>query len=188
MRKIAVFASGTGSNFHAIAKACEEGVINGQISLLVCDQPEAKVVAKAKNMKIEVFTFLAKEYEDRASYEEDILTQLRGRGIELLVLAGYMRLVGSTLLEAYPNKIINIHPSLLPAYPGLNSIKRAFGEGESETGVTVHYVDRGMDTGPMIVQRTVKIQEGDTLEILEERMHQIEHELYVEVLKELCEE
>ena len=187
MKKLGVFASGTGSNFQAIAKACEKGVINGQITLLVCDKPSAKVVAKAKNMNIEVFTFLAKEYENREAYEEEILGQLKRRDIELLVLAGYMRLVGGTLLEAYPNKIINIHPSLLPAYPGLNSIKRAFEDGVSETGITVHYVDDGMDTGPIIAQRTVKIDETDTLETLEERMHQVEHELYIEVLKELCE-
>ena len=187
MKKIAVFASGTGSNFQAIRRACEEGVINGQISLLVCDKPEAKVVAKAKSMNIEVFIFLAKEYEDRRAYEKDILAQLKRRGVELLVLAGYMRLVGSTLLEAYSNKIINIHPSLLPAYPGLNSIRRAFEDEVSETGITVHYVDSGMDTGPIIAQRVVKIEEGDTLETLEEKMHQVEHELYVEVLKELCE-
>jgi len=188
MKKIAVFASGTGSNFQAIAKACEKGVINGQITLLVCDKPDAKVIGKAKDMNIEVFTVLAKEYEDRAAYEKVILAQLRGQGIELLVLAGYMRLVGNTLLEAYPNKIINIHPSLLPAYPGLNSIKRAFEEGESETGVTVHYVDSGMDTGPIIAQRVVEIDDEDTLDALEERMHQVEHELYVEVLRKLCED
>ena len=188
MKRIGVFASGTGSNFQAIEKACKEGIIKGEISLLVCDKPDAKVIAKAKAMNIEVFTFLGKEYKDRATYEKEILRELKSREIEMIVLAGYMRLVGDTLLEAFPKKIINIHPSLLPDYPGLNSIQRAFEDGVSKTGVTVHVVDSGMDTGPIIAQRGVEIKETDTLEALEERVHQVEHELYVEVLKELCKE
>jgi len=187
-KNIAIFASGTGSNFQAVAKACQEGIINAWVSLLVCDQPEALVISKAKKLKIEPFVFTVKDYQNKEAYEEAILAQLKGNHVDFVVLAGYMRLVGSTLLEAYPNKIVNIHPSLLPEFPGMNSIKRAFESGVGETGITVHYVDSGIDTGPIIAQRAVRIDENDTLESLEEKMHQVEHELYVEVLKGLCED
>ena len=186
MKKIAVFASGTGSNFEAVAKACQDGIINAKVSLLVCDKPEALVVSKARRLNVEVLTVSPKEYESKEAYEEAILAQLQKHKIELVVLAGYMRLVGNTLLEAYPDKIVNIHPSMLPEFPGMNSIKRAFECGVKETGITVHYVDSGIDTGPIIAQKVVKIDENDTLESLEEKMHKVEHKLYVEVLKELC--
>ena len=186
MRKIAIFASGTGSNFEAVTKACQEGIINAKVSFLVCDQPEALVVSKAKRLNVETLTFSPKEYESKEAYEEAILVQLQKHKVELLVLAGYMRLIGKTLLEAYPDKIVNIHPSLLPEFPGMNSIKRAFESGVKETGITVHYVDSGIDTGPIIAQRVVVIDENDSLERLEEKMHKVEHELYVRVLKELC--
>ena len=186
MKKIAIFASGTGSNFEAVTKACQEGIINAKVSLLVCDKPEALVVPKARRMNVEVFTVSPKEYENKETYEEVILAQLQKHKVELVVLAGYMRLIGKTLLEAYPDRIVNIHPSLLPEFPGMNSIRRAFESGVKETGITVHYVDSGIDTGPIIAQRVVVIDESDTLERLEEKMHQVEHQLYVEVLKELC--
>ena len=187
MKNIAIFASGTGSNFQAIAKACQDGMISARVALLICDQPEALVISKAKRLEVKVFTFSAKEYESKAAYEEILRDELDKHQVDLLVLAGYMRLVGKTLLEAYPNKIVNIHPSLLPAFPGMNSIQRAFESGVKETGITVHFVDSGIDTGPMIAQRVVKIDESDTLESLEEKMHKVEHQLYVEVLKKLCE-
>jgi phosphoribosylglycinamide formyltransferase-1 len=186
MKKIGIFASGTGSNFQAIAKACKDGIINAQVSLLVCDKPQAGVISKAKSLDIEVFTFSAKEFDSKVAYEEECLTQLKKHQVELILLAGYMRIVGNTLLEAYPNKIINIHPSLLPDFPGINSIERAFNSGAKKTGVTVHYVDSGIDTGPIIAQRTVDIDDGDTLDSLEEKIHKVEHELYVEVLKDIC--
>ena len=186
MRKIAIFASGTGSNFEAVTKACKNGIINAKVSLLVCDKPTALVVSKAKRLNVEVYAFSPKEYENKEAYEAVILTQLQKHNVELVVLAGYMKLVGSILLDAYPDKIVNIHPSLLPEFPGMNSIKRAFESGVKETGITVHYVDSGIDTGPIIAQKTVKVDKDDTLGSLEEKMHKVEHELYVEVLKELC--
>jgi phosphoribosylglycinamide formyltransferase-1 len=186
MRKIGIFASGTGSNFQAIAKACQEGIINAQVALLICDKPQAGVISKAKSLDVEVFTFSTKEYDSKVAYEKECLVQLRKHQVELILLAGYMRIVGSTLLEAYPDKIINIHPSLLPDFPGMNSIERAFKSGVKKTGVTVHFVDSGIDTGPIIAQRTVDIEEGDSLERLEGKIPQVEHELYVEVLNEIC--
>jgi phosphoribosylglycinamide formyltransferase-1 len=186
MKKIGVFASGTGSNFEAIAKACRDGIIDGEIAILICDKPDALVVSKAKSYEVDVFTFIAKDYENKKSYEEDILIQLRNHNIELIALAGYMRLVGETLLGAYEERIVNIHPSLLPEFPGINSIERAFVNGVKETGVTVHYVDSGIDTGAIIAQRIVPVEKRDTLETLEGKIHQVEHELYVDVLVKLC--
>ena len=187
MKKIAIFASGTGSNFEAVAKACQNGTIHAKVSLLVCDKPEALVISKAKSLNVEAFVLSVKDFKNKEAYEEAILAQLQKYKVELVVLAGYMRLIGQTLLEAYPDNIVNIHPSFLPEFPGVNSIKRAFESGVKETGITVHYVDSGIDTGPIIAQRVVAIDESDTLESLEEKMHRVEHQLYVEVLKELCE-
>jgi len=185
MKNIAVFASGNGSNFEAIVKATQTGELNATVSLLVCDKPEAYVIARAEAQEIEVFAFSPKSYPDKTAYETELRAQLRERGIQFIVLAGYMRLIGHTLLEAYPNQIINIHPSLLPQFPGKCAIEQAYASGTSETGVTVHYVDAGMDTGPIIAQRKVAIEAGDTIETLAQRIHQTEHVLYIETLNKV---
>jgi len=185
MKNIAVFASGNGSNFEAIVNAIKAGALDAQVSLLVCDKPGAYVISRAEQHGIEVFAFSPKSYPSKEAYEIELQTLLREREIEFIVLAGYMRLIGHTLLEAYPNRIINIHPSLLPQFPGKGAIEQAYVSGALETGVTVHYVDAGMDTGPIIAQRTVEIKETDTLEALAERIHQVEHVLYIQTLKEV---
>ena len=185
MKNIAVFASGNGSNFEAIAVAVQNGEINANISLLVCDKPGAKVIARAERLGVPVFICDPRDFANRAAHEGHILSTLREAGVDFIVLAGYMRIIGETLLGAYGGRIVNIHPSYLPEFPGLEAIRKAFESGASETGVTVHYVDAGVDTGPIIAQRKVDILPGDTLETLEERVHQVEHELYVEVLREL---
>jgi len=187
MRHLAIFASGNGSNFEAIATAIQTGELNAKIALLICDTPDAHVIKRAKNHQIPVFTFSPAQYPDKAAYEAEILDQLQALDIQFIVLAGYMRLVGKALLDAYPAQIVNIHPSLLPAFPGKNAIPRAYESGARETGVSVHYVDAGMDTGPIIAQRKVEIAETDTLQTLEEKIHRIEHSLYVETLKSLFE-
>ena len=185
MRNIAIFASGSGSNFEAIVKAVQAGEVSAKVLLLVCDKPEAYVITRAQNLGIPVLSISPKAYGDKAAYEREILVQLQNLAVEYIVLAGYMRLIGETLLEAYPKKIINIHPSKLPAYPGKDAIARAFHDGKEETGVTVHFVDEGMDTGEIIAQETVKVQSGETLEQLEENIHKVEHKLYVETLATL---
>ena len=187
MKNIAIFASGNGSNFEAIVIAMEQGILQVKISLLVCDKPGAGVIARAKARGIETLVFSPKAYFSKGEYEQDILLQLRVRGVEFLVLAGYMRLVGETLLEAYPKRIVNIHPSLLPAFPGKGAIAQAYESGVTETGISVHYVDEGMDTGPVIARERVAITAEDTLETLTKKMHQVEHVLYVRTLKELFE-
>jgi len=180
--KIAVFASGTGSNFQAIMDAenlpCE-------VRLLVCDQQNAAVIDKARALDVETFVFHAKDYQAKADYEQEIVEALRERGIAWIFLAGYMRMVGKTLLQAYEGKIINIHPSFLPAFPGRDAIGQAFEAGVEATGVTVHFVDEGMDTGPIIEQEAVPVFIDDTIEALQKRVQNIEHRLYPKVIKKL---
>ncbi|GGJ78254.1 phosphoribosylglycinamide formyltransferase-1 [Anoxybacillus voinovskiensis] len=185
--KLAIFASGSGTNFQAIVDAVKRGELAMEVALLVCDRPEAKVVERAKKEGIPTFVFRPKEYVTKADFERDILAQLIAHDIDFIALAGYMRLIGPTLLAAYDGRIVNIHPSLLPAFPGKDAIGQAYRYGVKITGVTVHYVDEGMDTGPIIAQRAVLIEEGESLEEVEQKIHAIEHELYPAVLKTLLE-
>jgi len=184
VKNIAIFASGNGSNFEAIAKAVKRGEINVKLSLLVCDKPEAKVIKRADNLGITVFVCNPKDYPNRVAYEERILAILKDTEVDFIALAGYMRIIGEVLLEAYEGRIINIHPSMLPDFPGLDAIEKAYNAGVSQTGVTIHYVDAGVDTGPILTQEAVAILPDDTLEILEARVHEVEHRLYIKVLKE----
>ncbi|MFD2087446.1 phosphoribosylglycinamide formyltransferase [Brevibacillus brevis] len=189
VRKLAIFASGSGSNFEAIVQAVQEGKLTGvEVALLVCDKPGAKVLERAERLGIDAFVFQPKEYADKAAFEQEIVAQLQKRDISLVVLAGYMRLVGDTLLSYYEGKIINLHPSLLPAFPGKDAIGQALAYGVKITGVTVHLVDAGLDTGPIIAQIPVAVQEADTAETLAARIHAVEHELLVKVIGLLVDE
>lgn len=184
MTKIAVFASGSGSNFQAIQEAIERGELQASIELVVTDKPGAFVVTRAKNFGLEVLELAPKTFESKAAYEAVLVEELRKRDIEWVVLAGYMRLVGDVLLTAYQNRIINIHPSLLPSFPGKDAIGQAMEHGVKVTGVTVHYVDAGMDTGPIIAQAAVNVVDGNR-EQTEQRIHAVEHTLYTATLREL---
>ncbi|MFD1899859.1 phosphoribosylglycinamide formyltransferase [Enterococcus termitis] len=183
--RLAIFASGNGSNFQAIAEAVKAGRIQGEISLLFCDKKEAYVIQRAKDLSIPVISFSPKDFESKEIYEAELLHLLEEEQIDLIILAGYMRIIGPTLLEVFSNKIINIHPSLLPDFPGLRGIKDAFESGATTTGVTIHYVDDGVDTGPIIAQQSVEIEADDTLADVETKIHAIEHKLYPEVLAQI---
>ena len=185
MKKIAVFASGSGSNFQAIAVAAQAGILNAEISLLVCDKPGAFAVDRADMLGIPALVISPKSYPAKAAYEEEILQKLISLDVEIIVLAGYMRLIGPTLLEAYEGKIVNIHPSLLPAFPGKDAIGQALAAGIETTGVTIHYVDEGMDTGPIIASASVRVEAGETRESLQKKIQRIEHSLYPVVLEKL---
>ncbi len=184
--KIAVFASGSGSNFAAIEEACQKGELNAEIVLMVTNKPEAYVVKRAEQAGIPVAAFQPKQFDTKEAFEEAILATLREAGAEWLILAGYMRLVGHTLLSAYPSRIVNIHPSLLPSFPGKDAIGQAVEHGVKVTGVTVHLVDEGMDTGPILAQRAVDVVDGDADQTAE-AIHAIEHDLYKETLNGLFE-
>lgn len=181
--KTAVFASGNGSNFEAIVKTVQAGKVKAEVVLLVCDRPDAYVLKRAERLGITSVSFQPKSFVTKAAYETEVLKHLRVEAIELIILAGYMRIVGKTLLEAYSERILNIHPSLLPLYPGRQGIKDAFNDGATETGVTVHIVDEGIDTGEILAQRTIAIQPVDTINSVEEKIHAMEHDLYPEVIQ-----
>ncbi|MBW4840276.1 MAG: phosphoribosylglycinamide formyltransferase [Paenibacillaceae bacterium] len=180
--RIAVFASGQGSNFQNLLDASRSGELDAEIVLLVCDKPQAFVVERARQAGVECYLFDPKSYVRREDYEADIAAELEKRGIDLVVLAGYMRLLTSVLVEPYAGRMINIHPSLLPAFPGKDAIGQAWEYGVKVTGVTVHLVDGGMDTGAVIAQAAVEIAPNDSLESLETKIHAAEQRLYPQVV------
>lgn len=180
---IAVFASGRGTNFQAIINAVKKGLIKANLSLLICDKQNAFAIKRAKKSGIK-FVLLKKEgYFNEIDFENKILQLLKENNIDLIVLAGFMRIVGPRLVKRYKNKILNIHPALLPSFKGKEGIKDAFEYGVKVTGVTVHFVDEKMDHGPIILQAAVEIAETDTLEILEAKIHKLEHKIYPEAIK-----
>lgn len=183
--RLAVFASGNGSNFEAVAQSIQKGEVDGELALLVCDQPGAFVLTRAEKLKVRSVTFMPKTFESKAAYETEVLAHLEEAKVDLIVLAGYMRIVGKTLLKAYPERIINIHPSLLPSYPGRQGIVDAFMDKVEQTGVTVHLVDEGVDTGPVLAQETVAIEPDDTIDSLERKIHAVEHELFPKVIQKV---
>ncbi|ANU24019.1 phosphoribosylglycinamide formyltransferase [Planococcus donghaensis] len=182
--KIAVFASGNGSNFQAIVDAIAANKLAAEIMLVVADKPKAFVLERAKKSGVASFSFVPSEYESKELYEEMLKEKLQKLGVEWIVLAGYMRLIGPVLLRAYENRIVNIHPSVLPAFPGKDAIGQTLAAGAENAGVTVHYVDAGMDTGSIIAQQSFPVL-GRGREEVEHQIHQIEHELYPATLQQL---
>ncbi|MDD5348054.1 MAG: phosphoribosylglycinamide formyltransferase [Candidatus Omnitrophica bacterium] len=180
---IAVFASGKGSNLAAIIRQVKSGKIKANLALLVCDQPKAGAIAKAKRAGIKVALIKRDDFPDKKSFEAKIGEALKENSIDLIVLAGFMRMLGSELVCAYRGKILNIHPALLPSFKGSHAIRDAFDYGAKVTGVTVHFVDEKMDHGPIILQRAIKIDRRDTPESLEAKIHKLEHKLYPEAIR-----
>jgi phosphoribosylglycinamide formyltransferase 1 len=183
-RKIAVFASGNGSNFQALLDAQNRS--NYNIVLLVCNNKEAKVVERAEIANIPTYIFNTKDFNSKEAYEQVILNELRRYEVDFIALAGYMRIIGNTILHGYEGKIINIHPSLLPAFKGKNAIEQALAKGVCVTGVTIHFIDEGIDTGPIIAQDIVRISPGETLESLRQKINKIETVLYPKVIHTIC--
>ena len=183
--RVAILASGNGSNFEALAHQFQAGLLPGELIFVFSDHHNAYVLERARRLNIKAYSFEVKEFANKAAYEKALLQLLQEQEIDLIVLAGYMRIIGQTLLSHYSNRILNIHPSLLPSFPGLHGIKDAYEYGVKVTGVTVHLVDNGVDTGPIIAQEPVMILPEDTLESLEEKIHQTEHRLYPKVLRDM---
>ncbi|MDN9010776.1 phosphoribosylglycinamide formyltransferase [Brevibacillus laterosporus] len=187
--RVAVFASGSGSNFEAIVQATRDGRLPSlEVALLVCDQAKAYAIKRAERLGIPVFLFSAKDYVSKEAFEQEILVQLKQEEIDFIVLAGYMRLIGNVLLTSYQGRMINLHPSLLPAFPGKDAIKKAWEYGVKVMGATVHFVDEGMDTGPIIDQEVIFVHKEDTEESLQQKIHEVEHRLLIRVLQSLGEE
>lgn len=185
MKKVAVFASGSGTNFQSIIDAAKEENGNYEVVLLVCDKRGAKVIERANQAGIPTFNFSAKDYINKAAFEREILQKLIDFNVDFIALAGYMRLIGQVLLEAFQDRIVNIHPSLLPSFPGKDAIGQAIDAKVEKTGVTVHYVDAGMDTGTIISQEALNILPSDTYESLQRRVQEIEHRLYPNTLAQI---
>ena len=187
--RIAIFASGFGSNARAIMQACFDKKINAEVVLVVSDKKNANVHQFAKEYFVQSVSFDRADFQSKEAHEIAIINRLKHDQVDFIVLAGYMRLIGKSLLDEYEGKIINIHPSLLPKYRGLDAIGQAIQNGEQEIGVTVHYVDAGMDTGKIIAQKKIEqnIQGKEKAEI-EKLVHEVEHVLYVNVLKDMFKE
>ena len=187
--RLGVLGSGKGSNYRAIQEAILRGELGAETRLVISDVEEAGILEAARRHGVRAEYVAPGRFRTKMEpgAEERIVRLLKEAGVELVVLAGYMRMVKEPLLEAFPGRIINIHPSLLPAFPGLEAWKQALAAGAAETGCTVHYVDRGMDTGPIIAQRRVPVLPGDTPETLHARIQVAEHEVYPEVVRKIAE-
>ncbi|NRO06525.1 Bifunctional purine biosynthesis protein PurH [Lactobacillus helveticus] len=187
--KIAILASGNGTNFEVLTKKFQAGEIPGTEALMFCNHPNAPVIKRAQRLGIPYETFSVKECGSKQAYESRLLKVLKEYKIDFIILSGYLRVVGSTILNEYPDSIVNLHPALLPKYPGLNSIARAFADYQKglidKTGVTVHFIDARLDHGPIIAQKAVPIYPDDTEETLETRVHETEHELFPMAVSEV---
>lgn len=186
MVNIAIFASGSGTNFEKILSHIEDGSLHVHCACLIVDKKNAYARTRAHNHGVEEFYFDPKSYKNKAEYEEDILKILKAKHVDLIVLSGYMRFIGHTLLSAYPNRIINLHPAYLPEFPGAHSIQDAYEARVNQTGVTVHFVDEGVDTGPIIRQERVKIDPSWDLETLESHVHAMEYDLFWQVIEQVA--
>lgn len=189
MVNIAIFASGSGTNFENIIHHINSKEINHAIcKVLIVDKPQAKVLDRAKRLGIPSKLVPFKDFPSKFEYEEEILRILKEYHIDLIVLAGYMRIISPVLLNEFHKRIINLHPAYLPAFPGKQSILDAFEAKVPFTGVTVHYIDEGIDTGEIIRQEKVMIDPSWSLETLEEHIHALEYKLFPQVIQQVCED
>ncbi len=180
---LAVFCSGFGSNFQAIIDAVRQKKLNARIALMVCDNPKAAALKRAHRHQIPVVLINPKLFESREAYEKVLIRILKNQHVDIVALAGFMRILTPTFLKAYPNKIVNIHPAYLPHFKGAHAIRDAWTAKVKETGVTVHLVTHELDSGPILLQKKVKILKNESLASLEKRIHALEHKLYPLAIK-----
>lgn len=176
--KFAVFVSGNGTNLQAVIDAVKCGDIKAELALVFSDRRKTYAVTRAAAAGIKTICLLRKDYATPQSYERDIIISLKEAGIDFIVLAGYMKILSPFFIKTYSNKILNVHPSLLPAFKGARGIKDTFTYGAKTAGVTIHFVDDKMDHGPIILQEAFKVSEKETLKSLEERIHKIEYKIF----------
>lgn len=185
--KIAVFASGRGSNLQALIDASASGYISTKIDLVISDNKDAQALKRAESARIDNIFVDPKEFKTHREYEEKLIEILKKYKIDLIALAGFMRILSASFIKEYRNKIINIHPSLLPAFKGLNAQLQALESGVKYSGCTVHFVDEGVDSGPIIEQAVVRVKDNDTVADLSQRILKEEHKIYPEVIKNIVE-
>jgi len=183
MLTLGVLASGSGSNFQSIINNIASGYLKAKIAVLICDNPDAHAIQRAKDHGIEALILSPKDFTDKNEYYSHIADELKRRDVELVILAGFMRVVGKALIDKYHNRIMNIHPALLPAFPGLHGQHQASDYGVKISGCTVHFVDEGMDTGPIIIQAAVPAYHDDTEESLGKRILKQEHRIFPYAIK-----
>jgi phosphoribosylglycinamide formyltransferase-1 len=183
MIKLGILISGSGSNLQAIIDAIEAGRLDAKIVLVVSSRPDAYGLMRAEQAGIPTLALTRDDYQDPLAADERIANALQNAQADYIALAGYMRMVREPLLKAFPNRIINLHPALLPSFPGAHGIEDAFNYGVKVTGITLHFANEDYDKGPIIAQQALAIEEEDTLETLEEKIHAAEHQLYPHVLQ-----
>lgn len=190
--RVAILASGNGTNFETLARQFTTGKIPGDLVLLFCNHPDAPVMKRAARLHVPAKAWTVKECGGKEAYEQRLLTLLQDYQVDFVILAGYLRVVGPTILNAYPHSIVNLHPALLPHYKGLHAIERAFADFQAgkihQTGVTVHFIDDQLDHGENIAQRVVPIKSDDTAATLEARIHETEHQLFPQAVKEVLQQ
>jgi phosphoribosylglycinamide formyltransferase-1 len=176
--RLAVLASGGGTNLQAIIDCCREGTLNAEIVLVLSNNPESEALRRARGCDLPLASLDHRQFSDRFEYDRALIAVLRESGADLVVLAGFMRLLSDEFLQAFPGRIMNIHPALLPAFPGLNAQRQALEYGVRLAGCTVHFLDSGVDTGPIILQAAVPVLDEDTVETLSRRILREEHRIY----------
>ncbi len=184
--KLAVFISGTGTNMVAIHNAIKDGALDATIELIVSSNDYAKGIEYARNEGLDLLVFTPADYDDPEAVDARIVEALEERGIDYVAMAGYMRKVTPVLLDAFPNRVVNLHPALLPAHRGAHAIQDAFEAGDEVTGITIHFANEEYDKGPIIFQHEVPVLPEDTIEDLETRIHAAEHEYYPQVLQRIA--
>jgi len=185
LRNIGVLISGRGSNLQALIDAIASRSLQARIAVVISNRHDAAGLQRAESAGIETLVLNHREFPDRPAFDTAVASELQRRGVELVCLAGFMRLVGPPLLEAYPQAILNIHPSLLPAFPGVDAQAQAIAYGVKISGATVHFVTGELDGGPIILQSAVPVQYGDTAESLGARILEVEHRLYPEAVRQV---
>ncbi|OEF97186.1 phosphoribosylglycinamide formyltransferase [Desulfuribacillus alkaliarsenatis] len=180
---VAVLASGNGSNLQALIDAQQEGSLSYEIKVVITDKHGARAVSRARESNIVAYEYAPKDYPSKADYEQQVLNCLNKHNIELVVLAGYMRIVGATLLNAFDGRMINLHPSLLPSFQGIHAPQQAIDAGVKVSGCTIHFVDEGLDTGPIIAQQPVTVTFADNADTLQAKIQKLEHKLIVDVVE-----
>lgn len=180
--KIGVLVSGSGTNLQAIIDRIADGSLNAEVALVVSSRPGVRGIERAQAAGLPVLVMEKSEYAEPEAADAKIASALKEAGCEYVIMAGYMRMVRKPLLDAYPGRIVNLHPALLPSFKGAHAIQDAFDYGVKVTGVTVHFADDKYDCGPIIAQRALPVEEGWDVDTLEEHIHAIEHELYPEVV------
>lgn len=186
--KIGVLISGSGSNLQAIIDRIDQGTLDAEIVLVISSRPDAFGLTRAEKAGIPTLALNREVYQDAPAANKRIADALKEAGAEYVIMAGYMRKLTNEVLDAYPDRVVNLHPALLPSFKGAHAIEDAFNFGVKVTGITVHFANEDYDKGPIIAQRAVEIREDDTLESLETRIHEAEHELYPEVISLLAQQ